>query len=180
MMFQCTGEKLYMERAVRMIKTICIVFFVATITLGAISDVHARHDYKGMVEEIRGFLNEALDQYKKGNVLEAKQKAQAAYFQVYENLEGPIRINISAKLNTELEGEFIAIRKMIVAREPAGAIEKRINDFMIKLSALIPQLEGGIEIVAESGEAPGQQESAADGKSSGANIEPVSPASTST
>ena len=162
-----------MERAVRMIKAVCMVFAVAAMALGAVPDVHAKTDYKGLVDEVGLFLNEALDQYKKGNVLEAKQKAQGAYFQVYENLEGPIRINISAKLNIELEEEFIAIRKMIVAREPAGAIEQRINAFMARLSALIPQLEGGVEIVAESGGAPPQQEPATDGKSGGVAIEPV-------
>lgn len=163
-----------MERAVRMIKTICIVFVVAAMTFGAISDVHAKPDYKGMVEEVGQFMNEALVQYKKGNIQEAKQKAQGAYFQVYENLEGPIRINISAKLNTELEGEFIAIRKMIVAQEPAAAIEQRINDFMAKLRPLVPQLEGGVEIVAETGGAHTQQPAAeVKGKESGAHVEPV-------
>ncbi len=161
-----------MERTVRMIKAICIVFVVATMTLGGISIVHAKPDYKGMVNEIDVFFKEAITLYKKGNVAEAKQKAQAAYFQVYENLEGPIRINISARLNTELEGEFIAIRKMIVAKEPAAVIEKRINDFMAKLATLVPQLEGGVEIVAESGAATAQQ-STAEGKVSGAKIEPV-------
>lgn len=161
-----------MERIMRMFKAMCIVFVVAAMTLGGFSAAHAKPDYKGMVNEIDGFFKEALTLYKKGNVPEAKQKAQAAYFQVYENLEGPIRINISAKLNTELEGEFIAIRKMIVAQEPAAAIEKRITDFMAKLRTLVPQLEGGVEIVAESGGASMQQP-ATEGKGNGANIEPV-------
>lgn len=162
-----------MERIMRMFKAMCIVLAVAVMTLGAISAAHAKPDYKGMVNEIDGFFKEALTLYKKGNVPEAKQKAQAAYFQVYENLEGPIRINISAKLNTELEGEFIAIRKMIVAQEPAGAIEKRINDFMVRLNSLVPQLEGGVVIVAESGGAHAQQGTVTEGKGSGASIEPV-------
>lgn len=161
-----------MERFMRIFKAMCIVFVVAAMALGGISDVHAKPDYKGMVNEIDGFFKEALTLYKKGNVPEAKQKAQAAYFQVYENLEGPIRINISAKLNTELEGEFIAIRKMIVAQEPAATIEKRINAFMVRLNGLVPQLEGGVVIVAESGSAPTQQP-AAEVKESGAHIEPV-------
>ena len=162
-----------MERIMRMTKALCIVFVVALMTLGGPMDAQAKPDYKGMVEEVGVFLNEALVQFKKGNIQEAKQKAQGAYFQVYENLEGPIRINISAKLNTELEGEFIAIRKMIVAKEPAAAIEKRINDFMAKLRTLVPQLEGGVEIIAESGEAPTQQTATAKVKESGANIEPA-------
>jgi len=161
-----------MERIMRMAKAMCIVFVVAVMTLVGISDVHAKPDYKGMVNEIDGFFKEALTLYKQGNFPEAKQKAQAAYFQVYENLEGPIRINISARQNTELEGEFIAIRKMIVAQEPAAAIEKRITDFMTRLRTLVPQLEGGVVIVAESGGASMQQP-APEGKSSGANIEPV-------
>lgn len=162
-----------MERIMRMFKAMCIVFVVAVMALGTISEAHAKPDYRGMVNEIDGFFKEALALYKKGNVPEAKQKAQAAYFQVYENLEGPIRINISAKLNTELEGEFIGIRKMIVAQEPASAIEKRINSFMVRLNALVPQLEGGVVIVAESGNALTHQPAAAGDKSSGANIEPV-------
>lgn len=162
-----------MERIMWMFKAMRIVLVVATITLGGIPAAHAKPDYKGMVNEIDVFFKEALTLYKKGNVPEAKQKAQAAYFQVYENLEGPIRINISAKLNTELEGEFIAIRKMIVAQEPVATIEKRINAFMARLRTLVPQLEGGVVIVAESGAAPAQQVAAAEGKESGAKIEPV-------
>jgi len=161
-----------MERVVRIFKALYIVCVVATLTLGVISNVQAKPDYKGMVNEIEGFFKGALSLYKKGNIPEAKQKAQAAYFQVYENLEGPIRINISARLNTELEGEFIAIRKMIVAQEPAADIEKRISVFMARLSALIPQLENGVEIVAEAAGTPKQSESTADEKRSNRNIEP--------
>lgn len=161
-----------MRRTDQFIKALCIAVVVAVMALGAISDVHAKPDYKGMVEEVGTFLNEALVQYKKGNVQEAKQKAQGAYFQVYENLEGPIRINISAKLNTELEGEFIDIRKMIVAKQPAAAIEKRITDFMTKLRALVPQLEGGVVIVAEPGGSTAQKP-AAEVKEGVANVEPV-------
>lgn len=140
---------------------------------GTVSEVHAKPDYKGMVEEVGLFLNEALTQYKKGNVQEAKQKAQGAYFQVYENLEGPIRINISARLNSELEEEFITIRKMIVAKEPAGEIEKRINVFMTRLRELIPQLESGVEIVAETGGKAKNQVPAAEGEGNGATVETV-------
>jgi high-affinity iron transporter len=162
-----------MMKAVRIIKVVCVVLVALVTVAGYSSSVQAKPDYKGMVDETGDLLNEALSQYKKGNIQEAKQKAQAAYFEVYENLEGPIRINISAKKNIELEEEFIAIRKMIVAREPAAAVEKRINDFMASLRALIPELESGVELVAESGEEMRPQESAAKGKGSAADIETV-------
>lgn len=127
-------------------------------------------NYKAMVDEIGVFFHEALVLYKKGDVKEAKNKAQAAYFHVFENLEGPIRINISAMKNAELEEEFIEIRKMIVAKESVTAIEKRINDFMAELRKVLPQLEGGAVLVAEASDA---KKSQADRESRAGNIEPV-------
>jgi high-affinity iron transporter len=44
---------------------------------------------------------------------------------------------------------------------------------MAKLRTLIPQLEGGVEIIAESGGPPTQQAATTEVKESGANIEPV-------
>jgi len=152
-----------MDKLLRIIKAASIALIVSALTItGSSSLAQAKEglDYKGLVEEVGGFLNEALNQYKKGNVQEAKEKAQAAYFEVYENLEGPIRINISAKRGYELEEEFIAIRKMIMAKEPVPAVEKRINDFMTALRALVPQLEGGVELVAEADGDKGPQEEA--------------------
>ncbi|WP_298271377.1 FTR1 family protein [Geobacter sp.] len=132
----------------------------------------AKENYKGMVDEIGGFFNETLVQYKKGNVQEAKQKAEAAYLQVFENLEGAIRINVSARKNYELEQEFIAIRKMIVAKEPADAIEKRMNAFMTELRNVTAKLEGGFELVAEASDGTKPQ-GVAEVKAETKNIEPV-------
>ncbi len=123
----------------------------------ALVQADEKPNYKGMIDDVGGFLNEALVLYKKGNIAEAKRKAQSAYFEVYENLEGPIRINISAKKNIELEEEFIAIRKMIVGREPVSAVEARISEFMTSLRALIPELEEGVDLVAEATSGKKQQ-----------------------
>ena len=117
----------------------------------------ATSKYGTMVEEIGGMLAEALSQYKKGDVQAAKTKTQSAYFEVFENLEGPIRVNISAKTNYELEEEFSAIRRMILRKEPAGAIEKRITAFMDRLRSIVPELEGGVELVAEASNAAQDQ-----------------------
>jgi high-affinity iron transporter len=156
-------------------KKMTVVVFILALTFTG-PPIHAsaaeRLDYKGMIDEVGGFLNEALVLYKKGNIDEAKQKAQSAYFEVYENLEGPIRVNISAKKNIELEEEFIAIRKMIVGREPAAAIEKRINDFMAGLRSLLPDLEEGVELVAEATKEAVQQ-AGAESRAGGADIEAV-------
>ena len=149
-----------------------VVFVLAMAVVGSISTVQAEEglDYKGMVDEIGTIFQEALTLYNKGDVKEAKKKAQSAYFHVFENLEGPIRINVSARKNAELEEEFIEIRKMIVAKEPAAVIEKRINDFMVELRKVLPELEGGAELVAE---ATDDGKSQTDPESGAGNIESV-------
>lgn len=156
-----------MSRAMK--KILGIALLVLVVAVAGSPALAAKHklDYRGMIEETGGFLKEALALYKKGEILEAKRKAQGAYFQVYENLEGPIRINISARKNAELEEEFIEIRKMIVTRAPVADIEKRINDFMAELRSLVPELEGGAELVAEASDAPAKEPVAEDGAAAG-------------
>jgi high-affinity iron transporter len=164
-----------MKKAVRILRAVSGILVVLAIALtGSISSVQAgeKLNYKGMVEEIGGIFNEALSLYRKGNAQEAKLKVQAAYLEVFENLEGPIRINVSAKKNYELEEEFVAIRKMIVSKDPADAIEKRINAFMAELRNVTAKLEGGFELVAETSDETKPQ-GGAEGKAEAKNIEPV-------
>jgi len=159
------------------LKGLCIFFFVLSITAaGSISVAKAEEhlNYKGMVDEIGVIFQDALTLYNKGDFKEAKKKAQSAYFHVFENLEGPIRINVSARKNAELEEEFIEIRKMIVAKKPAAVIEKRIDDFMVELRAVLPELEGGDVLVAEvSEEADPQKAAGTEGAAGAGDIEPV-------
>ena len=70
--------------------------------------------HEAMGEEIGSLFADALKRYKKGDVQGAKSDIESAYFGVFENLEGPIRINVSAKANYELEEDFAAIRKMVL------------------------------------------------------------------
>ena len=131
-----------------------------------------RPDYRSMVNKIGEFFNKSLSLYKAGNLQGAKLNAQAAYFEVFENMEGPIRINISAKKNFELEEEFVGIRNMIKAGQSYAVIERRINALILDLRAVIPELEGGFELVAETADdtLPHTTNGAGD---SGADIEPV-------
>jgi len=146
------------------IKIVAITLvLLATTLIGAnvhLIQAEEASKYKGMADEIGALLTEALSQYKKGNIEEAKLKTQAAYFEVFENLEGPIRVNVSAKTNYELEEEFTAIRKMILRKEPVDAIEKRITDFMARLRSVVSGLEGGVELVAEPSKETNGQEGA--------------------
>jgi high-affinity iron transporter len=152
---------------------VALVLFalLATVVVSSVS-AEEKLNYKGMVDEIGAILNESLDLYKKGKGQEAKLRAQAAYLEVFENLEGPIRINISAKKNYELEQEFVLIRKMIVEKQPAEAIEKKIAAFMADLKSTTAKLEGGYELVAEASDDAGAQQDAQGAGGAGA-VEPV-------
>jgi len=78
-------------------------------------------DYRAFAEDIAARLDATNELYQADKVDEAKEKVQMAYFEVFENLEGPIRINISAKKSAEMEAEFGAIRRMMVSvTEPGG------------------------------------------------------------
>jgi len=160
-------------RITRAINALCVMAAVMALGIATVAYAQDKLNYKELISETESYLKEALAQYKKGDVQAAKRKAQAAYFEVYENLEGPIRVNVSAKKNIELEDEFVAIRKMIVTRAPAETIEKNINDFIAGLRAVAPELEGGVELVAEAGKGPKPKsvEAAPDGGTGG--IEPV-------
>jgi len=160
------------------LKALCVFCFIVSMTAAAsISTARAEGlDYKGMVDEIGVIFQDALTLYKKGDIKEAKKKAQSAYFHVFENLEGPIRINVSASKNAELEEEFIEIRKMIVAKQPVAVIEKRINDFMVELRKVLPELEGGEVLVAEASDEPqpkAQAQAEAQSEGGEGSIEPV-------
>ena len=164
-----------MKNGLRILKAASVALVVAALMLTvSMSDVRAEEkpNYKGMVDEIGGILNDSLSLYKKGKTEEAKLKAQSAYLEVFENLEGPIRINVSAKKNYELEQEFILIRKMIVDKESSEAIEKKIAVFMGDLRSTIAKLEGGFELVAEASDDAAAQQGT-QGKGGEVSVEPV-------
>jgi len=113
--------------------------------LGSFNPAQAKAalNYTELVDEISGCFKESIALYRKGDLDGAKKQVQGAYFHVFENLEGPIRINVSARKNTELEDAFVEIRKMVVARQPVEVIESRMNEFMADLRRVILSWRAG-------------------------------------
>ncbi len=107
-------------------------------------------DYQGMAKRIEGYFNKALKLYKAGKIEEAKISAQDAYFKVFENMEGPIRVNISAKKNYLLEEEFSGIRDMIKNKKPYEAVKDRAQSLVSEIYNVAKELEGGFVLKAES------------------------------
>lgn len=113
----------------------------------------AASKYEAMADEIAVLFDDAVGRYKRGDVQGAKSKIESAYFDVFENLEGPIRVNVSAQANYELEEEFAEIRKMVLRKEPRSAIEGRVGALKSRIREVVSELEGGVELVAEPSQA---------------------------
>ena len=85
-----------MARVTRRAVTAFIILAFVWIT--EISQACAAPYYRGMVDRIGAFLDEVLVLYRSGQSEEAKAKVDQSYFEVFENLEGPIRVNISTPI----------------------------------------------------------------------------------
>ena len=130
---------------------ICRVFFFLLLVFSS-GLLHAEEnqadDYLAMVTQIDRLLQEAVSSYETGDVLQAKRKVQTAYFEIFENLEGPIRINISAKKNYEFEETFGEIRRLIVEKGPLPALQAKVTGLVTDLHNILDDLEGGHELTA--------------------------------
>ncbi|EHM54607.1 FTR1 family iron permease [Cardiobacterium valvarum] len=105
-------------------------------------------DYRAFAEDIATRLDATNELYQADKVDEAKEKVQMAYFEVFENLEGPIRINISAKKSADMEAEFGSIRRMISQGEAKDAVAARLQALRDEVRAVVPTLESGHKLVA--------------------------------
>ncbi len=84
-------------------------------------------DYDSAVNDIAQRLDKASQLYEQGDKDQAKTTVQMAYFEVFESLEGPVRINYSQQYAYQLEAKFGDIRKLIVAGKPVDEVDTEIN-----------------------------------------------------
>jgi high-affinity iron transporter len=112
--------------------------------------VSAEPNYQIFVDDIQQRLTLAEAQYQKGDVQSARQRVQLAYFEVFENLEGPIRINISAKRSYQMEAKFSVIRQQMTDKLPVNVVVTTINDLKQDLVSVLPELKDGHQLTAEN------------------------------
>lgn len=111
----------------------------------ALAEAH----YAPYIEDIEQRLDKTAQLYQQQKNDEARREVQSAYFEVFENLEGPIRINISARKSYEMESTFGDIRRMIAEGKPLDAVQARIDGLKQALREVEPVLDGGHRLVAE-------------------------------
>ena len=70
-----------------------ILSFIFSFILGLSQQLFAQDNYQQWVFDITNRLNNTEQLIKENKIDDAKTEVQMAYFEVFENLEGPIRIN---------------------------------------------------------------------------------------
>ena len=106
-------------------------------------------NYQKWVDDITQRLNHTEQLLKENKIDDAKTEVQMAYFEVFENLEGPIRINFSAQKSYQMEATFGEIRKMIGEGKPMSEIQAKIEGLKKELQEVLPSLIEGHQLNAD-------------------------------
>ncbi len=125
-----------------------IIFLIISIFLS--SSAFARvDDYINEANLIKDMLKQSIETYKKGDNLGAKKLSEDAYFQHFENMEGPIGRNIGRKAIT-MERKFVNLRRMYKDEAPLTQINALIDSLYYDLDEVAPILQNGYRLKAEA------------------------------
>ncbi|OOF58787.1 FTR1 family protein [Rodentibacter myodis] len=122
--------------------TLFLIFFFSQPSL-------AQDNYQQWVTEITARLDKTTTLLQQNNPDEARTEVQMAYFEVFENLEGPIRINFSAQKSYQMEATFGEIRKMIGEGKSLNEIQTKIDGLKQALQEVLPSLIEGHQLNAD-------------------------------
>lgn len=117
-------------------------FFLANSALSRVDD------YINEANLIKDILKQSIETYKKGDNLSAKKLSEDAYFQHFENMEGPIGRNIGKKAIT-MERKFVNLRRMYKDKAPLTQINALIDSLYYDLDEVAPILQKGYRLKAE-------------------------------
>ena len=126
-----------------------ILSFIFSFILGLSQQLFAQDNYQQWVFDITNRLNNTEQLIKENKIDDAKTEVQMAYFEVFENLEGPIRINFSAQKSYQMEATFGEIRKMIGEGKPMSEIQAKIEGLKKELQEVLPSLIEGHQLNAD-------------------------------
>ena len=126
-----------------------ILSFIFSFILGVSQQLFAQDNYQQWVFDITNRLNNTEQLIKENKIDDAKTEVQMAYFEVFENLEGPIRINFSAQKSYQMEATFGEIRKMIGEGKPVSEIQAKIEGLKKELQEVLPSLIEGHQLNAD-------------------------------
>lgn len=119
------------------------LFFFATTVFAKVDN------YIAEANIIKTILKQSLELYKKGDAQQAKKLSEDAYFQHFENMEGPIGRNIGRKAIT-MERKFINLRRMYKEKSSLEQINALIESLYYDLDEVAPILQNGYKLKAEA------------------------------
>ncbi|PWI33270.1 iron permease [Vibrio albus] len=131
----------------RYLQGLCLTVLLSFFSVSASAAVV---DYQAAVDDINTRLDKTFELYQAGNIPEAKSAVQMAYFDVYEDIEGPIRINYSQQYSYQLEAKFGEIRKMISEQKPLAEVGQEIEWLKSEVATIPDILESGHKLIAET------------------------------
>ena len=123
--------------------------YITTSLLLLLSQTVFADNYQQWVSDITNRLNNTEQLIKENKIDDAKTEVQMAYFEVFENLEGPIRINFSAQKSYQMEATFGEIRKMIGEGKPMAEVQAKIEGLKKELQEVLPSLIEGHQLNAD-------------------------------
>lgn len=126
-----------------------IRYIIFSLILGLSQLLFAQDNYQQWVSDITNRLNNTEHLIKENKIDDAKTEVQMAYFEVFENLEGPIRINFSAQKSYQMEATFGEIRTMIGEDKPMSEIQAKIEGLKKELQEVLPSLIEGHQLNAD-------------------------------
>ncbi|MDR2342122.1 MAG: FTR1 family iron permease [Campylobacteraceae bacterium] len=126
---------------------ILLVFLTIPLVLNA-----RTYDYEDLTNRVKERFAQSLELYNEGKAEEAREVAQSAYFELFENLEGPVRINVSSKKAWDMERKFTKIRNLIKNGASAEEIKAMIDSLNADMDEVLPKLQSGVVITAEASE----------------------------
>ncbi|MDR1554643.1 MAG: FTR1 family iron permease [Campylobacteraceae bacterium] len=108
------------------------------------------YDYQDLVDRVKDRFESSIKLYEEGKQDDAQEVAQSAYFELFENLEGPIRINVSSKKAWDMERKFTKIRNLIKKGAAISEVRATVESLNADMDAVLPKLQSGVVITAEA------------------------------
>ncbi|PAW76598.1 MAG: iron permease [Verrucomicrobia bacterium Tous-C9LFEB] len=142
--FSC--YKLIARKGTPTIPALLLTFLLTLTTTGT---SWAETNYSQLTDGIKQRLDKTEALYREKKNAEAKDMVQSAYFEIFENLEGPIRINLSAQKSFQMEAAFGEIRRMIGENKSQAEIAKKVQWLKSELDAVLPILKNGHTLQGE-------------------------------
>ncbi|TQR29520.1 iron permease [Campylobacter sp. MIT 99-7217] len=120
-----------------------VLLFCISLAFGRVDD------YIAEAEIIKNMLNESVKLYENGDAQGAKKKAEDAYFQHFENMEGAVGRNIGRKAIT-MERKFTNLRRMYKDGVELKKVKALVEGLNYDLDEVAPIVQNGFRLVAEA------------------------------